>query len=175
MTGRYLVCALVSLAACSRSEEPLLTPPPHIAAPEAPPAPPAAAQPVAPAPTPPAPTPPAPAAPQPGAAQTIHAAHILVMYRGSMRAPESITRTQQEARTRAEQALARARRGDDFAALAREYSDDQSNAQRGGDLGSFPHGAMVGPFDQAAFALQPGQLSGIVETPFGYHIIKRIE
>ncbi len=65
----------------------------------------------------------------------------------------------------------RANAGEDFAALAREYSQDGS-AQQGGDLGFGGRGSWVAPFEEAAFALQPGQVSDVVETPFGLHIIK---
>lgn len=65
----------------------------------------------------------------------------------------------------------RAKGGEDFAQLARQYSEDGS-AQAGGDLGWFAKGAMVGPFETAAFALDSGQVSGPVQTQFGYHVIK---
>jgi len=74
-------------------------------------------------------------------------------------------------RRRAEQVLAQATGGADFAGLARQHSDDTSKEQ-GGDLGFFGKGQMVPSFEEAAFALQPGQLSRVVESPFGYHIIK---
>ena len=67
--------------------------------------------------------------------------------------------------------LAKAKGGADFAALAKEFSQD-STAETGGDLGSFGRGVMTPPFETAAFALEPGQVSEIVETPFGFHIIK---
>lgn len=75
------------------------------------------------------------------------------------------------AKTRAEALRQRAAAGEDFAGLARENSADGSAAE-GGDLGFFGRGRMVPAFETAAFALQPGQISPVVETPFGYHVIK---
>lgn len=66
----------------------------------------------------------------------------------------------------------RAASGADFDALAREYSEDQGTASQGGDLGWFGRDQMVAPFDSAVFSLQVGQVSDVVETPFGLHIIK---
>jgi parvulin-like peptidyl-prolyl isomerase len=77
-----------------------------------------------------------------------------------------------KARSVAEDIVRRARAGESFDALAKEYSSDPSNKDKGGDLGWFGHGRMVKAFDDAAFALQPGQVSDVVETQFGYHIIK---
>lgn len=120
----------------------------------------------------PTPTPPAAEGAQSGPAE-VTASHILIAYEGAMRANPSITRTKEEARARAEEVLAKAKKpGADFAALAREYSDGPSGP-RGGELGTFHHGQMVPAFEKAAFALDPGEVSGIVETPFGFHIIKR--
>jgi parvulin-like peptidyl-prolyl isomerase len=95
------------------------------------------------------------------------------MHQGSERAPPSITRSRDEARTRANDVLRRARAGEDFAALARQYSDEPGASQSGGDLGTFGPGQMVPPFEQAAFALAVNAISDIVETPFGFHVIQR--
>src|SRR5690606_41274269 len=63
--------------------------------------------------------------------------------------------------------------GEAFATLARQYSDDVASGRRGGDLGFFGLGRMVPPFNDAAFALQnPGDISDVVETQFGYHLIR---
>ncbi len=103
----------------------------------------------------------------------IHAAHILIMYRGAYRAPAYITRSKEEALATAQDLLQRLKEGADFTQLARNYSDCPS-AKRGGDLGFFGRGQMVKEFEDAAFSLKKGRISGVVETPFGYHIIKRL-
>jgi parvulin-like peptidyl-prolyl isomerase len=77
-----------------------------------------------------------------------------------------------ESRGKAEDIVKRARGGEDFAALAKEFSTDPSNKDKGGDLGWFGRGAMVKPFEDAAFGLKEGEISEVVETPFGFHIIK---
>lgn len=80
-----------------------------------------------------------------------------------------------EKRELAEKVLAKVNAGEDFAALAREYSDDTGSAAKGGDLGSFGRGTMVPEFEQTAFSLNPGEISELVETTFGLHIIKVID
>ena len=70
--------------------------------------------------------------------------------------------------------LERLSSGDKFAKIAREVSLDTGSAKRDGNLGFFGRGAMVKPFEQAAFSLQIGQVSQPVKTEFGYHIIKRL-
>lgn len=82
------------------------------------------------------------------------------------------TRSKQEAQQQIQQIQGQLQQGGDFAALAREHSDCPSSA-KGGDLGSFGRGQMVGPFENAAFGMEVGQTSDVVETPFGYHLIQR--
>lgn len=92
------------------------------------------------------------------------------MYAGSARS--TATRTQAEAQSQIQAIKAQIDGGADFAELARKHSDCPSG-KSGGDLGSFGRGQMVGPFEQAAFGLPVGGTSGIVETQFGYHVIRR--
>lgn len=99
--------------------------------------------------------------------EQIKAAHILLRV-----AEDADEDTRQKRRELASELLKQLQEGADFAQLARTYSDDKGTAKAGGDLGSFSRGIMVSSFEDAAFALQPGQLSDIVETPFGFHIIK---
>lgn len=102
-------------------------------------------------------------------AEQVRASHILV--RAAEDADEA---TKKAARAKIDGLLKRVKAGEDFAALASEHSDDGSKAQ-GGDLGFFGRGQMVPPFEEAAFSLKPGEISGVVTSPFGYHIIKTTE
>jgi NIMA-interacting peptidyl-prolyl cis-trans isomerase 1 len=107
--------------------------------------------------------------------QTIGAKHVLVMHDKSERKPEGITRPRDEAKKRAEECLAKIRGGAEFDAIVVECSDEPGAAKRGGDLGTFQRRAMVKEFADAAFGLRVGEVSDVVESPFGFHIIKRTE
>ncbi len=98
---------------------------------------------------------------------SVRARHILVLVK-----PTDSPELKKVKREAIERLLARARAGEDFAKLAMEHSDDPVSKVRGGDLGFFPRKAMVAPFDSAAFSLKVGEVSGVVETSYGYHIIK---
>ena len=107
-------------------------------------------------------------------AESATASHILIRYAGAMRTSADITRTKDDAKKLAEEVVEKAKKpGADFAALADEYTEDPSGKGRGGKLGTFTRGRMVPEFEQATFALEPGGVSGVVETPFGFHIIYR--
>lgn len=97
---------------------------------------------------------------------SVHARHILVRFM-----PDDSEAAKLEKRAKIDAALAKIMGGADFAEIAKENSDDPS-AIRGGDLGTFAQGTMVAPFDSAAFALKKGAVSGVVETQYGYHLIK---
>jgi len=105
----------------------------------------------------------------------VAASHVLVAYKGASRADPSITRSKEEAKTRADslrkQIVDEAK---DFATVAGENSDGPSKT-KGGDLGSFTFETMAKAFSEAAFALDLDGVSEVVETPFGFHIIKRTE
>ena len=96
----------------------------------------------------------------------IRASHVLLNTRGKDEVAKSV------AKAKIEELLVQAKAGGDFAGLAIANSDCPSKA-RGGDLGFFGKGQMVPEFDQAAFALKEGEISDVVETQFGYHIIRR--
>lgn len=100
----------------------------------------------------------------------VRASHILLMYQGSERS--TATRSQAEAQQQIAAIKQQLDGGADFADLARQHSDCPSGRQ-GGDLGAFGRGQMVKPFEESAFGMEVGQTSGVVETGFGYHIIRR--
>ncbi len=102
--------------------------------------------------------------------EKIKASHILLAHADGERS--RVTRSKEEALEAMEKIKAELDGGGEFATLAAEHSDCPSGKE-GGDLGSFGRHAMVKEFEDAAFALEVGESSGVVETPFGYHLIHR--
>lgn len=100
--------------------------------------------------------------------EMVTASHILLRTEGKTEEEKA------EIRKKMEGILERARAGEDFSALAKEYSEDPGSKDRGGEY-TFPRGQMVKSFEDAAFSLENGQISDIIETPYGYHIIKRTD
>jgi peptidyl-prolyl cis-trans isomerase C len=99
--------------------------------------------------------------------EQVRARHILISV------PETAdAAAKAQAKSKAQQILKEIKAGKDFAALAKQHSQDPGSAPNGGDLGIFQQGQMVGPFNDAAFSLKPGAISNLVETQFGYHIIR---
>lgn len=103
-------------------------------------------------------------------AEQVRASHILLMYSGSSRS--SASRSKADALTQIRGLKDQLDAGAEFADLARQHSDCPSKS-RGGDLGSFGKGQMVKAFEVTAFGLAVGDTSDVVETDFGYHLIRR--
>lgn len=99
--------------------------------------------------------------------EEIRASHILVKVAPGLSADEKTA-----LKDKADKILARVKGNEDFAEVAKKESDDTGTKEKGGDLNYFTAGMMVEEFSKAAFALKPGEISGLVESPFGYHIIK---
>jgi hypothetical protein len=105
--------------------------------------------------------------------RVIGASHILVAFKGAELASKAVTRSKEEARARAAEALAKLKEGQaPFEALAQQYSDDE-NKVVGGAIGNFERSAMPPAFADAAFALEIGETTDLVETARGFHIIRR--
>jgi peptidyl-prolyl cis-trans isomerase D len=100
----------------------------------------------------------------------VHARHILIRT-----SPDGGQEAKDAARKKLEEVLGMVKGGKSFEELAKKYSEDPGSAKSGGDLGFFSRGQMVKPFEDAAFALKAGEVSGIVETQFGFHLIKAEE
>jgi hypothetical protein len=101
--------------------------------------------------------------------------HLLVKWSGSKRAPATITRTREEACLRAQEARAKLEKGASFGDVVKEYSDEEGAATREGMIGSVQRKDVAPPFADAAFELHVGDVSYVVETDFGFHVIMRTE
>jgi peptidyl-prolyl cis-trans isomerase D len=105
-----------------------------------------------------------------GTDETRHASHILIAV-----PKDADDKTVAAARAKAEDVLKKVHDGQSFAELAKKYSDDPGSAKQGGDLGYFGRGTMDPAFEKAVFALSPGQVSDVVRSAFGFHIIKLLD
>jgi len=108
-----------------------------------------------------------------GEFEQVRARHILIST-GAVKGEDGQSKPvdKEAARKKAEDLLKQVKAGKDFITLAKENTDEPQGKTNGGDLGYFSKGKMVPQFEDAAFALQPGQISDVVESPFGFHIIK---
>ncbi len=104
-------------------------------------------------------------------AERVRASHILVPYKGAQGASSKV-RSKKKALAFITGLQEQVVGGADFAALAQEHSSCPSR-QKGGDLGEFGRGQMVPPFEQAAFGMEVDAVSDVIETQFGYHVVKR--
>lgn len=102
--------------------------------------------------------------------QKMHVAHILI------RVAEGMKETERQAKlTTAQEAYSRVQKGEDFAVLAKSYSEDRVSAEKGGDLGWLADGAVDAEFSKKVFSMKPGDVSEPFLTPFGFHIVKVLE
>jgi peptidyl-prolyl cis-trans isomerase NIMA-interacting 1 len=101
--------------------------------------------------------------------------HVLVKYAGAKNAPASVTRSREEACLRAMEARDKLRGGAEIDAVVGEYSEEAGAATRGGSLGRVERKDLVPPVADAAFELERNQLSDVVESPFGFHLVLRTE
>jgi hypothetical protein len=101
--------------------------------------------------------------------------HVLVRYDGAKNAPASITRTREQACLRAEEALTKLKDGASFGDVVAQYSDESGAATREGSIGAIERADVAAPFADAAFELKVKEVSEVVETPFGFHVILRVE
>jgi hypothetical protein len=101
--------------------------------------------------------------------------HVLVKYAGAKNAPDAITRSREQACLRAEEALNKLKEGSSFADVVASYSDESGAATREGSIGTIERGDVAPAFADAAFELKMKEVSQVVETPFGFHVILRVE
>jgi peptidyl-prolyl cis-trans isomerase NIMA-interacting 1 len=108
-----------------------------------------------------------------GGPTEVYVQHVLISYKGAARVGRHVQRTKEEAKTFAAEIEKKAKAGEDFSFLAETYSDDPDAKGRRGSMGRIVRTDVVKPFADAAFKLKVHEISGVVETRFGFHIIKR--
>jgi NIMA-interacting peptidyl-prolyl cis-trans isomerase 1 len=105
----------------------------------------------------------------------VNVKHVLVRYSGARGAATTVTRDREHACLRAEEALGKLKAGTSFEDVVATYTDETGAGTRGGRLGDISRSDVLPPFADVAFELQVGEVSQVVETPFGFHIILRVE
>ncbi len=110
-----------------------------------------------------------------GEPEKVTVKHVLVKWAGAKRAPQTITRTREDACLRALEARTKLEKGASFGDVVKEYSDEEGAATREGMIGAIERKEVAPPFADAAFELHVGDVSYVVETDFGFHVIMRTE
>ncbi len=105
--------------------------------------------------------------------EKVHGRHVLIRFKGAKKAGPEIKRSADQAKKLAVEVQQKLSQGGDFAAIVKKYSEDASKA-RGGDIGEVGRGLLAPAFEDALFALKVGELSTVVETEFGFHVIQRL-
>jgi NIMA-interacting peptidyl-prolyl cis-trans isomerase 1 len=112
---------------------------------------------------------------KPSEPDRIRVKHVLVRYEGARGAPASVTRTREQACLRAEEALTKLKEGTSFGDVVALYSEESGAAAREGSIGTIERADVAATFADAAFELKVKEVSEVVETPFGFHLILRVE
>jgi hypothetical protein len=112
---------------------------------------------------------------KPGEPIKVGAKQVLVKSKDSKRAPDTVTRTREEACLRAIEARDKLRGGADFADVVKDYSDEPGASTRGGSIGTFERSELAPPVADAVFELQIGELSDVVESEYGFHVLQRTD
>lgn len=110
-----------------------------------------------------------------GEPEKVSIKHILVKYRGAKGAVEAVTRSREDACLRAQEARSKLESGQSFAEVVSAYSEEPGAVSRGGSIGAVTRADVVPSFADAAFELHTGEMSHVVETPFGFHVLYRSE